>query len=172
MSARILLSSAVYFLIAYLFATRENPKDNPTFTESVIPLISVFTPAILLYVSSVFEAQYSFARVGTSIIIGGLFITLLSLYRLKRSFAILPARREIIINGPYAVVRHPIYAGEITTSIGLLLTHLHYMGIVILILGILATIFRMNIEEKKLSVDEKYRKYKSKVTYKLIPLIW
>lgn len=172
MTMRIILVSALYFLVSYLFVIREMPEDTPTVRESIIPMVSMVTPVLISNISTLFEAHYAFMTIGTSIIIAGLLIIFLSFHNLKKSFGILPSRRKIVMSGLYAVIRHPVYAGEVVMGIGLILVHLNYVSIALLTIGGVATIFRIRIEEKKLSVDEEYTKYQSKVRYRLVPLAW
>lgn len=172
MAMRIILVSAVYFLVSYLFVIREMPEDTPTVMESIIPMVSIVTPVLIGNVSTLFIADHTFTTIGTSIIIAGLLIIFLTFHNLKKSFGILPSRRKIVTSGLYAVIRHPAYAGEVVMGVGLVLVHLNYVSIALLTTGGIATIFRMKIEEKKLSADEEYTKYQSKVKYRLVPLIW
>ncbi|TET90382.1 MAG: isoprenylcysteine carboxylmethyltransferase family protein [Methanomassiliicoccales archaeon] len=171
-AVRIGLASSLFFVISYLFAVREVAEDSPTVVESVIPVLSVLTPILIVNVSSLFEPDYSFPIVGTTVMILGLMLTLLALFNLGRGFGILPARRMIVSSGLYAFIRHPVYAGEILIGFGLVLTYLNHVGVVILLLGIVTAGLRIGIEEKKLSADEEYREYQSKVKYKLVPIIW
>ncbi len=49
----------------------------------------------------------------------GAALVLLSLLYLRRSFAVTPQARAVKQAGPYAIVRHPMYAGNILTVFGL-----------------------------------------------------
>jgi protein-S-isoprenylcysteine O-methyltransferase Ste14 len=55
-------------------------------------------------------AQYVFAC--------GTLLAVISVLALGRSFAVLPALREIVATGPYRLVRHPIYFGEMLMVVG------------------------------------------------------
>lgn len=44
--------------------------------------------------------------------------SLLVLSQLGTNFSILPEARKLVTNGPYALVRHPLYTVEIVTIIG------------------------------------------------------
>ena len=40
---------------------------------------------------------------------------------LGRSFSVMPEARRLVVSGPYALVRHPLYAAEILAGLGLVL---------------------------------------------------
>ncbi len=48
-------------------------------------------------------------------------LVLLSLMYLRRSFSVTPQARRIRQSGPYAIIRHPMYAGNILSVLGLAL---------------------------------------------------
>lgn len=48
----------------------------------------------------------------------GLAYSVWGLAYLQRSFSIIPEARQMVTGGPYALSRHPVYLGEITTAIG------------------------------------------------------
>src|SRR5689334_14354326 len=45
------------------------------------------------------------------VVISGIFIQLYAKLSLRRSFGLVPANRGIKVEGPYRVIRHPMYAG-------------------------------------------------------------
>lgn len=51
----------------------------------------------------------------------GLVLSIICLFRLGRSFAIAPAARSLVTTGPYAIVRHPLYAAELVAIAGIVL---------------------------------------------------
>ncbi len=88
---------------------------------------------------------------------------------LRRSFGIAPANRGVKVSGPYALVRHPMYAGYLLVHIGNLLLFFSPLNLAIYIVGWTAQILRLQAEEKLLSQDEAYRAYCEKVRWRLIP---
>jgi protein-S-isoprenylcysteine O-methyltransferase Ste14 len=53
------------------------------------------------------------------LIVWGSFVMLASLLVLRRAFSVTPQARRLVTAGPYALVRHPMYAGSILVSLGL-----------------------------------------------------
>ncbi|WP_068085790.1 methyltransferase family protein [Novosphingobium rosa] len=88
---------------------------------------------------------------------------------LRRSFGIAPANRGVKVSGPYALVRHPMYAGYLLVHIGNLLLFFSPLNLAIYAIGWTAQILRLQAEEKLLSQDEAYRAYREKVRFRLIP---
>lgn len=103
---------------------------------------------------------------------GGL--ALLSLVTLGRSFAIFPALRRVVTVGPYRVVRHPAYLGELIILIGCVSTGVHRAPALLLAipLGLAAVVVRIVAEERLLSRDESYAAYAQHVRWRLLPGVW
>jgi protein-S-isoprenylcysteine O-methyltransferase Ste14 len=82
--------------------------------------------------------------------------------------------QQVISEGPYAVVRHPDYAGGLLASVagGLALNSLiSILPVVVIALPIL--IYRTMIEDQMLQAElPGYANYAAKVRYRLIPGVW
>ncbi|WP_206242115.1 methyltransferase family protein [Novosphingobium terrae] len=91
---------------------------------------------------------------------------------LRRSFGIAPANRGVKVSGPYALVRHPMYAGYLLVHIGNLMLFFSWLNVAIYAVGWSAQILRLQAEEKLLSQDDAYRAYCEKVRWRLIPGIF
>jgi protein-S-isoprenylcysteine O-methyltransferase Ste14 len=80
---------------------------------------------------------------------------------------------ELVQTGPYAIVRHPIYAGLLLAMAGTALTIgtlSCYLG---LAAGVVALMIRVSIEENLMreQFDETHEAYRQR-TKKLIPFVW
>lgn len=83
------------------------------------------------------------------------------------------AGQKVISNGPYVIVRHPMYVGAFLVYAASPLALGSYWAVLpgLMILPVL--IFRILDEEKLLLRDlPGYREYTQKVTYRLLPGIW
>ncbi|HXP74808.1 MAG TPA: isoprenylcysteine carboxylmethyltransferase family protein [Stellaceae bacterium] len=79
----------------------------------------------------------------------------------------------MISTGPYAYVRHPMYAGGLLMFVGMPLQLGSWLGLaaVALLLPLLA--FRIVMEERTLGAElDGYRDYAQRVRWRLIPRIW
>jgi protein-S-isoprenylcysteine O-methyltransferase Ste14 len=81
--------------------------------------------------------------------------------------------QTVISTGPYAVVRHPMYAGVLPLLIGTPLALGSWWGLFALILFMPALIWRLLDEERFLHKNlPGYTEYTQKVRYRLVPFVW
>jgi protein-S-isoprenylcysteine O-methyltransferase Ste14 len=83
------------------------------------------------------------------------------------------AGQEVISSGPYALVRHPMYAGVLPLLAGTPLALGSWLGLLALLLFMPALIWRLLDEEKFLRKNLRgYADYCQQVRYRLLPYIW
>jgi len=81
--------------------------------------------------------------------------------------------QKVISTGPYALVRHPMYAGALILMLGFPIALGSWWGLLMVIPGVAWIIWRLLDEEKFLSRNlAGYTEYKNKVRYHLIPFAW
>jgi len=81
--------------------------------------------------------------------------------------------QKLIDTGPYAVVRHPMYASAILMYIFIPVTLGSFWAIIPLLLIPIMLVFRIFDEEKALVEGLKgYKAYMKKVRYRMIPGVW
>jgi protein-S-isoprenylcysteine O-methyltransferase Ste14 len=81
--------------------------------------------------------------------------------------------QKVISSGPYAVVRHPMYAGAFLLLLATPLALGSWVSIPLPIPVILVIIVRLLDEEKFLSANlDGYEAYRQKVRYRLLPYVW
>jgi protein-S-isoprenylcysteine O-methyltransferase Ste14 len=96
---------------------------------------------------------------------------LVSVLCLGRAFGVLPEARSLVTRGPYGVVRHPVYLGEIGACAGLALAAASAFNAGVLATLILAQACRMRLEERALTqAFPEYTGYATE-TPRLIPRI-
>lgn len=113
----------------------------------------------------------SFTTVGNAIQLVGMLGIIASLLSLRRSFGIVPANRGIRTQGLYNVVRHPLYASELFTFGGFAVANPSVLNVSVWLCDVALQLARACAEERFLSEDPSYLQYRSRVKYRLIPLI-
>jgi protein-S-isoprenylcysteine O-methyltransferase Ste14 len=81
--------------------------------------------------------------------------------------------QTVISTGPYALVRHPMYAGGLVMWVGIPLALGSWWGLFVLLLLLPVLIWRLLDEERILRQNlPGYAQYQTKVKYRLLPFIW
>jgi protein-S-isoprenylcysteine O-methyltransferase Ste14 len=81
--------------------------------------------------------------------------------------------QKVISTGPYAFVRHPMYAGALVMLLGIPIALGSWWGVAVIVAMVPALIWRLFGEEKFLARNlAGYVEYQNKVRYRLIPLVW
>jgi protein-S-isoprenylcysteine O-methyltransferase Ste14 len=109
------------------------------------------------------------AIVSTALVVGGTIFTLYSLRFLGRHFGVVSDVRGLVTHGPYAWVRHPLYAGEAITLAGVVISVASPLTVAAFAIGMGLQAWRARTEEEALtSVFPEYRNYAER-TPMLIP---
>lgn len=81
--------------------------------------------------------------------------------------------QKVISTGPYALVRHPMYAGALVMLLGIPIALGSWWGVLVILAIMPLLIWRLFDEEKFLARNlQGYKGYQNKVRYRLIPLVW
>jgi protein-S-isoprenylcysteine O-methyltransferase Ste14 len=89
---------------------------------------------------------------------------------LGRCFGVLPEARGLVTGGPYRVVRHPLYLGELGACAGLVIASPSGWNFALAVVFAVAQGARMRMEEQELSHQfPEYGAYAAR-TPRLIPL--
>jgi protein-S-isoprenylcysteine O-methyltransferase Ste14 len=88
---------------------------------------------------------------------------------LGRSFGLLPANRGIVVRGAYRYIRHPIYIGYILSHAGFLLASFSWRNFAVYFALHTVQVVRLLREEKLLLREDDYRRYRTRVRFRLIP---
>jgi protein-S-isoprenylcysteine O-methyltransferase Ste14 len=81
--------------------------------------------------------------------------------------------QKVISTGPYALVRHPMYAAALVMLLGIPIALGSMWGVLVIVAIMPALIWRLLDEEKFLAKNlPGYREYQTTVRYRLIPGVW
>ncbi len=106
------------------------------------------------------------------VFLAGACLAIVSFLYLGRCFAILPAVRGTVTRGPYRLVRHPGYLGELLMILGCSIAAWQLSSLAPLAAAIPLVALRILAEERVLSSSAAYVKYADQVRWRLIPLLW
>lgn len=127
---------------------------------------------IFLFDYTIVQKGFLF-NIGSIIFVTGCSLCLFAILSLNRSFSILPTYRGFIqTKYIYQYIRHPIYASYIIINSGFILCYPSIRNVVILIVGVILFVLRIEYEEELLNKYDSYREYKKSTKYKLLPNIY
>jgi protein-S-isoprenylcysteine O-methyltransferase Ste14 len=81
--------------------------------------------------------------------------------------------QKVISNGPYATIRHPMYAAALLMLLSIPIALGSWWGVLVLVAILPALAWRL-VDEERILVRELdgYAEYRRKVRSRLIPYIW
>ena len=167
-------AAAIMFVaLALIFlAIRRPPRAK---AKGLIPRISAFAGAYLMVAvvwlpPQPIDVMLSF--ISLALILGGVCFSIVALSHLGRSFSLMPEARQLVTDGPYAVVRHPLYLGEAFSTLGLMLQYLSPLAVAIVALQLAFQLQRIKNEERVLgSLFPEYHAYRTR-TARLVPGVY
>ena len=95
-----------------------------------------------------------------------------SFLTLGRSFGFVAADRGLVRRGPYAIVRHPIYASYLLLQFGYVLQSISLRNALVMVFASGCNIGRAIVEDRLLATNEEYGAYRSQVRWRLVPGVW
>jgi protein-S-isoprenylcysteine O-methyltransferase Ste14 len=110
--------------------------------------------------------------VAAAFMAAGLMCSISAKIFLRRSFGIVPANRGVERDGPYKLVRHPIYLGYLIANIGFLSVNASPWNALVYASCWMAMVLRIRAEEQVLSACPAYAAYSGDVRYRLVPFVW
>jgi protein-S-isoprenylcysteine O-methyltransferase Ste14 len=83
-------------------------------------------------------------------------------------------REQVVVDtGPYAIVRHPMYAGSVPLTVGMALWLGSYAGALLAAAPIGTLVLRVLVEERLLCRElPGYDRYAQRVRWRLVPFVW
>lgn len=166
--------SIMYFLemVLELFFTlfRSPGKISHNTIDWILAILGTYAAQIV----STHASDTHFAPVTFCFILSfiGILVSLSAKICLGRSFAIVAAVRIVKTYGPYRIIRHPMYAGYMLTSLGFLLYNFSLWNICAISSAWLVQILRIRAEEKILSTDPQWLLWSKQVRWKLLPFVY
>jgi protein-S-isoprenylcysteine O-methyltransferase Ste14 len=159
-----------FSLIAVLFIVREKPlKKASGLKPRLLAIVGTFLIPFMGLFPRV-ELGLTWTISSTLLVVVGTALSVYSLYHLGRSFSLMAEARRLVTNGPYAIVRHPLYLCEQIAILGTLMQYLSPITIGIFMVHLWIQFQRMSYEEKLLrSTFPDYSEYATRTTAKFLP---
>ena len=109
---------------------------------------------------------------GLALQLSGLVLAVAALVTLGRSFGFVAADRGVVTRGPYALVRHPVYAAYIVIQLGYLMQSISLRNAVVVAFATCCNVGRAIAEERVLASSGTYQDYRQRVRWRLVPGVW
>jgi protein-S-isoprenylcysteine O-methyltransferase Ste14 len=147
-------------------------------------IIMMFTSAgfIALLVVPALDHRFGWSRVPFGVVIAGDLLVAIGFYFIFRvyrentftSATIEVAENQTVVStGPYAIVRHPMYASASLYLFGTPLALGSYWGLLVIAAMIPFLVWRLLDEERFLSTNlPGYSEYRERVRHRLVPFLW
>ncbi len=148
---QLVLTACFYAFLVFLYLIRIAPRST---TRSLIAKIVAVSATFLPFVIPLMGEPSGDPKTilfASLISISGITVTLYSLSALGRSFSIIPQARKLVQTGPYRLVRHPVYLGELIAIFGVVLSRFSVTALAIYCLQTALLIYRALEEEKLLA---------------------
>lgn len=171
-----------YWIISAGRSSKKTQRYQKVIWGGVSARVTLAVLIIVLWTVPLFSYPlYSSALIseiiGILICIGGLLFSVWARETLGRNWSANPAEtkedHKLIVTGPYSIVRHPIYTGEIVALTGSLIAIGEVNILILLIVFTIGVFMRARIEDKVMlqAFPGEYPDYKKK-TSSLIPGIY
>ena len=83
------------------------------------------------------------------------------------------AGQRVVSTGPYAVVRHPMYAGALLYLVAIPISLGSWWGLAVMVFMVPVLVWRLRAEEKFLAKNlAGYSEYQALVKFRLFPFVW
>lgn len=148
---------------------REPPRRRSREPLAWLACAAAVLPVMLLRPPSS-HATIADVVAGEALVILAVCFVLASVLSLGTCFGVLPEARGLVTRGPYRLVRHPVYLGEISAFAGFTLASQRFANVVLLVILTAAQLLRSRFEEAALSAEfpEQYAAFRT-TTPRLLP---
>ena len=157
-----LVLSAHAGMTAYLLIIRRAETERVPLTRRMIAWGSALLPLSM----TTSEDNPLMLSILSSV---GVAFAVWALWCLGRSFGVAPADRGLVQRGPYRLVRHPMYLGELFSFAMVATENPSWWNVVVLVLTAATILMRIKWEEELIAG---YGSYTQTVHWRLIPYVW
>jgi protein-S-isoprenylcysteine O-methyltransferase Ste14 len=164
------LSAAVWLMFLGIVQVRPAPVLRNRNAVGVVAALFATAPTIVPGALGHTASAWPLV-VGDVLILGGLVFALTSVGFLGRCFGVLPDARGLVTGGPYRIVRHPLYLGEIVAILGMTVASSNpaLAGAALIVLAVTQAV-RARYEEATLrAAFPGYADYAARTRFRIFP---
>jgi protein-S-isoprenylcysteine O-methyltransferase Ste14 len=166
-------STLLFFVLAaWLVLIRIRPVGK---AQGLQPRLAALAGSFLLLSVVLFprnDLSIGLNLVSAGLLLLGHALAVYALARLGRSFSIMAEARRLVTDGPYALIRHPLYVAEEIAAIGLFIQHAAPATALLFTAHLVSQLQRMHHEEQVLRATfPEYEAYALR-TPRLIPGVY
>ena len=148
------LATQVFFVVlALLIVLRHRPLGKASGFYPRFAAVAGTFISIAIVVLPARPLSVSLNVTSTLLILCGVVFALYAVIVLGRSLSIMPEARRLVTNGPYRVIRHPLYLGEAIALVGVMLQYMSIWALGLLALQCIFQLERMKNDFRKLNIE-------------------
>lgn len=161
---------AFYVLVVVLYLRRGRAASTTgSSMAKLAAVVASWLPLALPYVGGATPSA-GMLLASTVLLTAGMVWAVVALRTLGRSFSIVAQARAVVQRGPYAVVRHPLYLGELVAALGVVLRAPSALGLGLWFALAAMQGFRTHHEELVLSAAlPDYDGYRAVTRWRIVP---
>ena len=162
-----------HILVLGVAMTRRVParQDRSLSSNASIVVVYAYPYGQLMYLRWV-PGDAPWPQGGLYMVAAGACLSLVSLLSLGRLFGVRPALRGLATKGPYRLIRHPMYLAYMVADFGYNLQEWNWGTALMVLVGWVALVYRISLEERILAHDPGWAAYAARVRSRLIPGLW
>ncbi len=160
---------------------KAGPRAEQEPTQKIAVLLA-FVGFIALLVVPAFDHRFGWSRVAPSVSLAGdalvalAFLIIFFVFK-ENSYGASTIQvvegQRVVSTGPYALLRHPMYAGALLLIAGTPLALGSWWGLLVIAVMIPALVWRLLDEEEFLKRNlPGYAEYAERVPHRLVPFVW
>src|SRR5690242_13126350 len=114
----------IFLLMTVILTIIRLPARNSA--AGVEPRVTAIAGTFVLMVLAIVPSSPTGSMLrllATTLIVTGTILSIFCLWWLGRSFSVMATARRLVVHGPYAFVRHPLYVAEAVTTAGIVLSN-------------------------------------------------
>jgi protein-S-isoprenylcysteine O-methyltransferase Ste14 len=159
-------------LVVVLFAVRRRAikGQRATWLSGGVALLGTFLLNVVAYLPIEDDTTSGTLLLSSGVVSIGTLFTIWSLATLGRCFGLFPEVRGLVTRGPYRLVRHPVYLGEVISALGLVIAKPHPIVFAVFAGFVALQYWRTIYEERALAAayPSEYTAYRRNVP-RLVP---